>query len=151
MVRMMQNDLHFMLPNQNGVRVCSLAIKELSHMAVQVVDEAEAEARSETKYAAHHCLRRFVLNYSMYLCRSGSAVPFNSALILNEVHELVQSAEKALSYCRDTDAELPPTLDLSGPKNATDPKDPALTQCVDVPAWDVINTDSDPGTPREQL
>jgi hypothetical protein len=57
MVRMMQNDLHFMLPNQNGVRVCSLAIKELSHMAVQVVDEAETEARSETKYAAHHCLR----------------------------------------------------------------------------------------------
>jgi hypothetical protein len=49
MVKMMQNDLHFMLPNQNGVRVCSLAIKELSHMAVQVVDEAEKAALSETK------------------------------------------------------------------------------------------------------
>ena len=44
MVKMMQNDLHYMLPNQNGVRVCSLAIKELSHLAVQVVDQAEAEA-----------------------------------------------------------------------------------------------------------
>lgn len=61
------------------------------------------------------------------------------------MHELVQSAEKALSYCRDTDAELPPALDLSGPKAEADPQDPALTQCVDLPAWDVINTDSDPG------
>lgn len=48
---MMQNDLNFMLPNQNGVRVCSLAIKELSHLAVQLVDEAEvaASASSEEK------------------------------------------------------------------------------------------------------
>jgi hypothetical protein len=46
MVRMMQNDLLYMLPNQNGVRVCSLAIKELSHMAVQVVDEADAEIKT---------------------------------------------------------------------------------------------------------
>lgn len=124
MVRMMQNDLQFMLPNQNGVRVCSLAIKELSHMAVQVVDEAEAEAKAgaETR-----------------------DTPFNSALILNEVHELVQSAEKALSYCRDTDAELPPALDLIGAKDSADPQDPALTQCIDTPAWDVINSDPDPG------
>lgn len=71
---------------------------------------------------------------------------FNGSLILNEVHDLVQSAEKALAYCRDTDAELPPALDLSGPKSATDPQDPALSQFADVPAWDVINTDSDPGT-----
>ena len=45
---MMQNDLHFMLPNKNGVRVCSLAIKELSHMAVQLVDDAK-EQQSEGK------------------------------------------------------------------------------------------------------
>lgn len=69
----------------------------------------------------------------------------NSNLILNEVYELVQSAEKALSYCRDTDAELPPTLDLTGPKSPPDSQDPCLTQYADVPVWDVINTDSDPG------
>jgi hypothetical protein len=72
-------------------------------------------------------------------------VNFNGALILDDVHELVQSAEKALAYCRDSDAELPPTLDLSGPKSATDPQDPALTQYADLPVWDVINTESDPG------
>ena len=43
MVRMMQNDLLYMLPNQNGVRVCSLAIKELSRLSVQLVDEAKDE------------------------------------------------------------------------------------------------------------
>ena len=43
---MMQNDLNYMLPNQNGVRVCSLAIKELSHLAVQVVDEVESAKQS---------------------------------------------------------------------------------------------------------
>ena len=32
-----------MLPNKNGVRVCSLAIKELSHMAVQLVDDAKEQ------------------------------------------------------------------------------------------------------------
>ena len=70
---------------------------------------------------------------------------FNGSLILNEVHDLVQSAEKALAFCRDSDAELPPALDLAGPKSATDAQDPALSQFADVPVWDVINTDSDPG------
>jgi hypothetical protein len=47
MVKMMQNDLSYMLPNSNGVRVCELAIKELSHMAVQVVDRTMKEGSNE--------------------------------------------------------------------------------------------------------
>jgi hypothetical protein len=67
-------------------------------------------------------------------------------LVLNEVHELVKSAEKALSYCRDGYAELPPALDLSGPKDENDSQDPSMTQFADSFAWDVINTNSDPGS-----
>lgn len=87
----------------------------------------------------------YVVDYFLYRCSQGK-MNFNGSLILNEVHDLVQSAEKALAFCRDTDAELPPALDLTGPKSATDPQDPALSQFADVPVWDVINTDSDPGT-----
>lgn len=45
LVSMMKNDLGCMLPDPNGIRVCELAIRELSHFAVLVVDEAEAEQR----------------------------------------------------------------------------------------------------------
>lgn len=42
MVCMLQNDLNYMLPDDNGRIVCSLAVRELSHTAVRVVDAVEA-------------------------------------------------------------------------------------------------------------
>jgi hypothetical protein len=47
LVSMMQNDLKFMLPNENGVRICELAINELSRHVVQVVDAMQAEESKE--------------------------------------------------------------------------------------------------------
>ena len=40
---MMKNDLSCMLPDENGVRVCQLALRELSRFAVNFVDRVEAE------------------------------------------------------------------------------------------------------------
>jgi hypothetical protein len=38
---MMKNDIQFMLPDHNGVRVCELALRELSLFAVTLIDEHE--------------------------------------------------------------------------------------------------------------
>lgn len=45
---MMKNDLAFVLPESNGVRVCELALRELSHLAVHVVDTIEGELLKST-------------------------------------------------------------------------------------------------------
>jgi hypothetical protein len=42
MVHMLQNDLNYILPDENGRIVCSLAVRELSHTAVTVVDAVES-------------------------------------------------------------------------------------------------------------
>jgi hypothetical protein len=39
---MLQNDLNYVLPDNNGRIICSLAVRELSHTAVTVVDVVEA-------------------------------------------------------------------------------------------------------------
>lgn len=43
MVCMMKNDLECMLPDENGVRVCNLAVRELCHAAVKLVDMVEQQ------------------------------------------------------------------------------------------------------------
>jgi hypothetical protein len=64
--------------------------------------------------------------------------------VLREVHNLVESVNESLSFCRGDSFELPPEIDLSGPK--TDKSDdPALVQFQDLMAWDVPMSDPDPG------
>jgi hypothetical protein len=41
LVSMMENDLGHVLPHESDVRVCELAVRELSHLAVQIVDKIE--------------------------------------------------------------------------------------------------------------
>ena len=41
LVEMIQNDLNYMLPDDNGQRVCAMALSEPSRSAVQLADEAE--------------------------------------------------------------------------------------------------------------
>eukprot|EP01038_Epipyxis_sp_PR26KG_P004031 gene4031-5768_t len=122
LVNMMKNDISFILPDDNGVRVCSLALRELSHFAVKVVDQAE----------------------SLIQMSSGES-KFDPNLILKEVHTLVGSTTESLEFCKNDDNELPPSLDLTGCENANDPNDPALTQFRDLPCWDVLRNDPDPG------
>lgn len=42
---MAEHDLGIVLPDQNGVRVCDMAIGELSRQAVAVVDDIERGAQ----------------------------------------------------------------------------------------------------------
>ena len=57
---MMENDLHCMLPQANGVRVCSLAIRELSHFAVKLVD------RLENGYDYHNLIVIYYCNSRLF-------------------------------------------------------------------------------------
>lgn len=43
MVAMVKNDLNYVLPDDSGVRACSLAIAQLSHTAVNVVSTMETK------------------------------------------------------------------------------------------------------------
>ena len=43
LVAMAKNDLSIILPDDSGVRACGLALSQLSHYAVEVVDALDAE------------------------------------------------------------------------------------------------------------
>ncbi len=64
--------------------------------------------------------------------------------LLGTIHELVEATDKSLEFCKNHESDLPPPLDLNGPKTE-DPNDPALTQFKDLLAWDVAVSDPDPG------
>lgn len=117
LVSMMQNDMRHMLPNENGVRICELAIKELSHLAVEVVDEMREEESKEVDE------------------ESSSATA-----VLAQVYVQVEEASQAIEMCQADDTELPPTIDLRGPETS-DPNDPANVQFRNMLAWDVPHND----------
>lgn len=116
MVDMVKNDLIYMLPDESGRRVCALAIRELSHHALKVVESAEKE----------------------------NDVAIDTTFILDEIHRMVQDVSASLEYCKDDSVDTPPLLDLIG-TNSTDPEDPALTQFRHMLAWDIAGSDPDPG------
>lgn len=116
MVDMVKNDLIYMLPDESGRRVCSLAVRELSHYALEVVEGAEKE--------------------------NNTAI--DTSFILDEIHRMVQEVSASLEYCKDDSVDTPPLLDLTG-TNSTDPDDPALTQFRHMLAWDIAGSDPDPG------
>jgi hypothetical protein len=78
---MMKNDLTCMLPDSNGVRVCSLAVKEFSRAAVTFVDRLQALNVSDDKMQSK-------LNN------------VDVEVILKDVHHLVESVNESLSYCQ---------------------------------------------------
>lgn len=132
LVLMMQNDLNFMLPDDNGVRICALSLKELSRSAVKIVDQADAMGFSQLKNE----------HSSSDEQKSGDGI--DVAMILNEVHSLVQSIDETLTLCKHDEFDLPPALDLSEPQTK-DSNDLALTQFADALSWDVPLAEPDPG------
>jgi hypothetical protein len=66
------------------------------------------------------------------------------AAILGSVHSLVESVNQKLSFSKTQEVDLPPALELAEPLTDS-PDDPALVQFMDLLAWDVINSDPDPG------
>jgi len=123
MVEMIKNDLIYMLPDESGRRVCALAIRELSHYAVDVVEDAEKDTAPST------------------------TAPIDTTFVLDEVHRIVQDVSASLEYCKDDSIDAPPLLDLTGLTNSNpvDPDDPALTQFKHMLAWEIAGSDPDPG------
>jgi hypothetical protein len=116
MVDMVKNDLIYMLPDESGRRVCALAVRELSHYAIEVVEEAEKD----------------------------QTLTFDTDFLLDEVHRIVQDVSASLEYCKDDSVDAPPILELTG-TTSSDPEDPALTQFRHMLAWDIAGSDPDPG------
>jgi hypothetical protein len=52
MLGMARNDLNYIQPDSSGRRVCGMALRELSRLAVEFVDEANASA--STNAVAQH-------------------------------------------------------------------------------------------------
>jgi thiol-disulfide isomerase/thioredoxin len=68
----------------------------------------------------------------------------DEGMVLREVHELVDSVNSTLDFCKITGTNLPPNINLFG-ASSDSPDDPALTQFEDSYAWDVTQSDPDPG------
>eukprot|EP01038_Epipyxis_sp_PR26KG_P004458 gene4458-6304_t len=129
LVSMMKHDLKFMTPDYNGVRVCEMAIKELSRLAVAVIDHANNN--------------------------EGDGNPkINGTLVLSETLSLAQSAKSALSFCQHEDSDALQTLDLTATNhdangnklNLVDrANDDDLTQFRNLLSWDVSISDPNPG------
>ena len=118
-MEMIKNDLIYILPEENGQRVCALAVRELSHSAVKLADQANAEEGTS--------IHSIQMNF-----------------ILKKVHELADDVTASLQFCQDETVAAPPVLELTGAKTEED-NDPALVQFAHMLAWDVAHTDPDPG------
>ena len=121
LTHMIRNDLQYMLPGDNGVRVCSLALRELSRYSVEVIDEIE-------KFQSNLAVKTI-----------------DCSLILKEVHDIVEDVNDKLSFSLINDSNLPPVIDLSDVKTIDDPSDLALVQYKNSLVWDVNDTEPDPG------
>jgi hypothetical protein len=126
---MMKNDLTCMLPDENGVRVCSLALRELSRFAILLVDKVEGQGSEESKHEE----------------TTGKAV--NVGELLTLTHGLVDSVNELLSFCRNHEDDLPPSLDLTAPAPETlsDPNNQLFSQYKNMLSWETAALDADPG------
>merc|ERR1711871_1614570 len=98
MVCMMKQDLKSVFPDENGMRVCKLAVQELCHATVRLVDA-----------------------YDMNDCKEESKI--DSGFVLNEIYDLTHSVNEQLSHCSFGHDESLSALDLKG-KKSNDPNDP---------------------------
>ena len=148
LVKMMENDLHFMWPNSNGVLVCNLAIKELSHTAVKLVEEYDIHNSSYSSSTTSSTVAVAVLPEDSIL--------LDKSMVLDEIYSLVKTADETLDLCRSDELELIPILDLQAPIKPSssstttttvkeNPHEPLFTQFADHPVWDIENNDIDPG------
>jgi hypothetical protein len=138
MVSMMENDLHFVLPHSSDVRVCELAVRELSHFAVKVVDHLQTNAATATETKSS--------SSSSSLSIAPVAATNKAAnVILGSILTLIESVNQKLVYSKAQESDLPPALDLSKPTDPADANDPALSQFQNMLAWNVAACVPDPG------
>jgi hypothetical protein len=68
----------------------------------------------------------------------------DTGVVLREIHDLVESVNESLTFCKGDSVELPPEIDLTGPLTE-DKDDPALVQFGELLAWDSPLCEPDPG------
>jgi len=130
-VAMIQNDLQFIFPDENGERICRLACQQLSYAAVKVSDAASAP---------HPVPRVSASSDNAGEGRSEAVSPNDpdtwSQQILAAANELVEVVHKSLDACRKEQVSLPPVLELNLDKR---------TQFVDSLLWETSRNAPNPG------
>eukprot|EP00750_Incisomonas_marina_P014138 INCI17609.11.p1 GENE.INCI17609.11~~INCI17609.11.p1 ORF type:complete len:5029 (+),score=1065.32 INCI17609.11:298-15384(+) len=147
-VEMIQNDMNYVFPDQNGERVCQLACQQLSYTAVKLAskddsevfavdkaaDEVNAAADGETAEentaagggakadAADSATDEAKKNWSVTLLKAATA--------------LVSNVKKSLDACRHEQITLPHQLDLTLQKR---------TQFIDGLLWETSLNEPNPG------
>jgi len=168
MVYMMENDLHHVPPDDNGVRVCELAVRELSHMCVKLVDEGKASTSisvgsgskglvrdgSASMSSSHNlqqqgfeeCKGNLVVDTGESkvegeALEADAAVScqFDESPLLEEVHTLVESINVTLKLYQNDEIIAPPALDLHGSDESN------VMQFQDILAWEMCDAEPDPG------
>ena len=121
---MIANDMQFLVPDENGRRVCEMALSSFSAATVALADAHAAAAGP------------------------GAPAPTFSAAVPEATRARIMQLGADLAACADNVESVPPHLDLSGPRLAgseeTGP-DPALVQSKDHLMWDVEENVPDPG------
>jgi len=123
-VHMIKNDVEFILPDENGQRVCNLACSQLSFATVKLANAFEKAEKAGTigvgkvkisvvlfapslhKETKLRCLQK------IQICPC-QAHEFSSA-VLDNVRLLVDDVRDKVNACVDLETALPPRLDLSG-------------------------------------
>jgi hypothetical protein len=146
LVCMAQNDMGFILPDENGVRVCHLALRELSSLAVKLVNRIDDSGVSESKSSAAPLSAASrggdeqdgVLDEDEddRVDETMHDGEINAEMVLDGIHQLVESMHHSLSFCKPDDATMQPFLDLN---------EPTPTQYRDIYCWDTPPSEPDPG------
>ena len=131
-VNMMRDDLRVAVPNDSGIRVCEMALREVSHYAVLLSNQAEEAKKMEA------------LSGEEKKGEESFTSNFEVPMILENIHSLVTEVHNSLSFFSAVELLKPPELDLSRPTSA-DSDDPALTQFKDMLSWSVMQQVPDPG------
>jgi len=156
LVEMVANDLMYELPDENGRRVCEMALSSLSDASVRVAADISAEAAAATA-AANKTAETFPDE------KSHAAVTF-AVEVPEATRARVLQLGADLSTCAEDVESLPPHLDLTGLRNdtlqpevptqstnkddataAAQGPDPALMQFRDHLMWEVEDNIPDPG------
>lgn len=132
-VAMILNDLQFIHPESNGLRVCNMACAQLSFASVKLANALDKYASSSDSSSQAAILSKEF-----------------ATVALTHTQQLVDQVRKRLKECEDKTVELPSRLDLSGPTQFNPDgsvldTDPSLTQYRDLMAWSMEQNDPDPG------
>jgi hypothetical protein len=117
LVDFIANDIQHVLPDDNGLKVCEMALSTFSSSTVRLA-EAEAKAKAGGEFA--------------------QVVP-------EATRQRVQALAADLARCVDDAVVLQPFLDLAGPKADAAEDDPSIVQFKDLWCWDVEENSPNPG------